>query len=100
MSYREKYERNWIKPGIEVVCIDNTDQKMVVEDIIRQERKNGDLVIRRIIGVRCQWWVERPNGEKIFKNGLFHTRRLVPYEILGDSRDAVDKFFDEVVNNS
>ena len=32
-----KYERNWIIPGMEVAHIDNPDTKMRAEEIVRRE---------------------------------------------------------------
>ena len=84
----EDYAKNWIKGGIEVAHKDNLIQPMTVEGIVTRTRGKMTLVI----GVKCHWWQEGRDGKKIYQFGSFHTRELVPWEIVMQGHDMVQKF--------
>ena len=97
MDYKEIYGKNWIKPGLEVCDIDNREQKMVVVEMVRRSKKGvegRDMSI--VIGVKCGWWVES-RGSKFRRSDIFHTRRLLPWDVVLDGEKAVKKFQSEVI---
>lgn len=77
-------EKNWLKEGREVCHRDNLDQKMYIEDLLKQirERPTADDPLKKekttmLLGVLCHWWDQ--SGE--FKKAKFHRDELVPIEV-------------------
>lgn len=94
----EKWDKNWIKTGMEVCHVDNIEQKMEISHAVRQGRfdVNGDSLGSRLIGWSCSWFVEGKDGKKYFKKGLFHSNRLLPYEVVVMGKSAIKKFYEDI----
>ena len=93
--------KKWIKEGVEVAHYENLEQKMIVESFIKEvipessevqedyTTSQGNRVFMR--HVVCHWW-EGKSPEKVFKQGKFHTRELVPWDVAQQGYVAVMKF--------
>jgi len=96
-----KHKNKWIREGMEVAHYDNLNQKMFVEKFIKEILKddspakedaiteNGNRVFIR--NVKCHWW-ESSNGQRLFKEGFFHTKELVPWEVAVEGYTSAIRF--------
>jgi hypothetical protein len=87
-----KYERNWIIPGMEVAHIDNPDTKMRAEEIVRREVRSEIGTSTLVIGVRCTWFDMLSNGKKKARYMIYHTSTLIPWEISIKGPEAISNF--------
>lgn len=93
-----KYQRKWIKPGIEVAHKENPALKLYVVDVVKEFREiptgkkesNGSLEFerkQRILGVDCRYLKETE-----WKFQRFHTRELVPWEVAEKGKNEIIDF--------
>lgn len=96
-----KIEKNWLKEGREVCHKDNLNQKMFIEDLLKQtrERPTAEDPFKKektimLLGVLCHWW----DKEGTFQRAKFHRDELVPIEIAEIGHIAVLLYYEKLNN--
>lgn len=90
----EQYPKHKFKQGEEVAHIDNLQQKMNIERLVKSAKTvdNGTekLNVSYLQYIRCHWWAK--GGDYVV--GMFHSRELVPYDIAQEGFMEVMKWQD------
>lgn len=83
MSTNQK-AKYYFKDGEEVCHLENTSQKMFVDEVVfkiydrpRLDDPSKKESIKKIIGIRCHWW----DKSETFHSHPFHKGLLLPYDI-------------------
>lgn len=96
---KEKYLKNWIKPGMKVAHLDSPKKRMTVSQIIREEIKIGGKSRTVVSGVECSWFDVLPDKSSKHNFFKFHTHDLVPWEIAELGPEAISNFINRFSND-